>query len=158
MSRNRACLILLLVAFSLRLLSQTPDTATIHGQVVDQTHAPVAGAQVTASNTLSSLQRTAQTDSSGKFSIGGLPIAGTYNITAIKQGFAQAQLNNLTLVGGTAADLTLQLNVAGGETQVTVTGVVGEVRTDEAQLGDRLGAKQMEETPLLNRRITICRY
>jgi len=37
---------------------------------------------------------------------------------------------------------------------VTVTGAVGEVRTDGPQLGDRLDAQQMEETPLLNRRIT----
>ncbi len=35
-----------------------------------------------------------------------------------------------------------------------MTGVAGEVRTDRPQLGNRLGALQVGETPLLNRRIT----
>jgi hypothetical protein len=35
-----------------------------------------------------------------------------------------------------------------------VTGVAGEVGSDEPQLGDRLGSVQLEQTPLLNRRIT----
>ena len=57
-------------------------------------------------------------------------------------------------MGGTTAQLNLQLAVSGGQTKVTVTGVAGEVRADEPQLGDRLSAPQMENTPLLNRRIT----
>jgi Carboxypeptidase regulatory-like domain/TonB dependent receptor len=134
--------------------AQTPDTATIHGQVVDQNRALVPGVQVMATNTQTGLQRTAQTDESGSFTLASLPIVGTYNIEASKQGFEAARLNDVTLVGGTTANLALQLSVAGQQTQVTVTGVVGEVRTDEPQLGDYLGPRQVEETPLLNRRIT----
>ena len=47
------------------------------------------------------------------------------------------------------ANLHLQLNLAGSQTQITVTGAVDSVRTDSAQLGDTLGAEQMQETPLL---------
>src|SRR5207248_2005304 len=47
------------------------------------------------------------------------------------------------------------LNVSGEQTQVVVTGIVGEIRTDQPQLGDHLDATQVEETPLLNRRITF---
>jgi hypothetical protein len=151
MSRLRA---VALFAFPLALLSQTPDTAAIHGQVVDASHAAVAGAQVAAKNTLTGLQRTTQTDSAGHFSLSGLPIAGAYDMTATKPNFAPARMSNIKLAGGTTADVNLQLDVTGGSTQVTVTGVVGGVRTDEPQLGDRLDAKQMEETPLLNHKIT----
>jgi hypothetical protein len=35
-----------------------------------------------------------------------------------------------------------------------VIGVTGEVRTDAPQLGDRIAGRQLEETPMLNRRIT----
>ena len=41
-----------------------------------------------------------------------------------------------------------------GRTEVAVTGIAGEVRTDAPQLGERIDAAQSEEMPLLNRRIT----
>jgi hypothetical protein len=139
---------------SLRLAAQTPDTATIHGQVVDRTHAAISGAAVTATNQLTGLERKTQSDASGAFSLSGLPIAGAYNITATRQGFAETHANNLTLAGGTTAAVNLQLDPSAGQAQVTVTGVVGEVRTDQPQLGIHLDAATMEETPLLSRRIT----
>ena len=145
----------LLFAFVSTLVAQTPDTATIHGRVVDQSNGAIADAKVTVKNLLTGLQRTAQTDTSGSFSLAGLPIAGKYDITATKQGFADAQLKDVTLAGGASADLNLKLNVSGGQAQITVTGVAGEVRTDEPQLGVHLGATQMEDTPLLSRRITF---
>src|SRR5713101_1857625 len=134
--------------------AQTPDTATVQGQVLDPSRAVVPGVQVTVKNVRTGLTRSVKTDDSGKFSVAGLPVAGSYKITAGKQGFAEAHVDNVTLVGGTTANVNLQLNVAGGETQVTVTGVAGEVRTDEPQLGIDLSERQMEETPLLNRKIT----
>jgi hypothetical protein len=140
--------------FSLYAVGQTPDMATIQGRVVDQSRAAVVGAQLTVTNALTGLERKAESDSSGDFSFAGLPIAGTYHIAAIKQGFAETHLNSVVLTGGTAASLNLQLNASGGQTQVTVTGVAGEVRTDQPQLGNRLDAAQMEATPLLDRKIT----
>jgi len=139
--------------FSLLVAAQTPDTATLRGSVIDQTHAAVPMVQVTVTNTVTGLKRTAQTDDSGNYSMAGLPI-GSYDVVAGKQGFAEMKPANVVLAGGTTVDVDLQLNAAGGKTQVTVTGAVGEVRTDGPQLGDRLDAQQMEDTPLLNRRIT----
>src|SRR5581483_10395096 len=136
------------------LPAQTPDTATIHGTVRDSSAGAVASAEVTVVNALSGLKRTVESGTSGDYSLAGLPIAGTYTVRAEKSGFAAAELSGLTLVGGTTATVDLQLNVAGGETQVTVTGVAGAVRTDEPQIGIRLDATHMEETPLLNRKIT----
>ncbi|MGH9353793.1 MAG: TonB-dependent receptor [Terriglobia bacterium] len=143
-----------LLAFSLSAQAQTPDTAAIRGKVTDQTHTALPGVEITATNTLTSFKRTAQTDASGSFSLAGLPVAGSYKVTALKEGFAEANLSNVSLVGGTAAQINLQLNVAADQTRVMVTGTAGAIRTDEPQLGDRLGAQQVEETPLLNRRIT----
>jgi len=144
----------LLSLFCLIAAAQTPDAATITGQVIDSSHAAVAGVRITAKNAQTGFERTAQTDTSGNFSIAGLPIAGSYEITASKQGFADTHLNDITLASGTTANVNLQLNVSGGQTEITVTGVAGEVRTDSPQLGDRLDARQMEETPLLGRKIT----
>ncbi len=147
----------ILVLFTLALatlFAQTPDAASIHGRVVDPSRAPVAGATIKAVNSLTHAERTAQSDDSGNFTLTGLAIAGEYKITASKSGFADAVAADLTLEGGTTADIAMQMNVAGAQAQVTVTGVPGEIRTDSPQLGDRLDARQMEETPLENRRIT----
>src|ERR1700723_1437768 len=134
--------------------AQSPDTATGRGDVQDQSHAPVADAEVTLTNTLSGLKRQAHTDDSGSFSVAGLPVAGHYDISVHKQGFAEAKLAAVTLAGGTTASVRLQLNVAAGKEEMGVPGTGGSVRTEEPQLGDHLSATQAEETPLLNRRIT----
>ena len=126
----------------------------MRGDVLDQSHAPISDAVVTLTNALSGLTRQVHTDDSGSFSVAGLPIAGQYEITVQKQGFAEAKLSAVTLAGGTTASVHLQLNVAAGKEQIVVTGAVGGLRTDEPQLGDHLSATQAEETPQLNRRIT----
>src|SRR5215831_17332110 len=139
---------------ALRLLSaQTPDTAVVHGQVSDQSHAAIAGAKIAAKNTQTGLERAALTDVSGHYSVSGLP-AGKYEVTAVKAGFADTHLNGVTLAGGSTAEIDLQLNVAGGQTQIVVTGAVGEVRMDAPQLGALLDEQQIDQTPLSFRRIT----
>jgi hypothetical protein len=153
MSKVRAYFVALFLATSI-LFAQTPDTATINGRVVDQSHAGVAGVTLTVINAQIGLKRTAQSDAAGHFSLAGLPVSGSYTITATKQGFADATLDKVSLSGDTAADLNLQLNVAGGQSQITVTGVAGEVRADEPQLGTVLDNHQMDATPLLGSKIT----
>ena len=143
-----------LFIFALSLAAQTPDTATITGKITDASKAPVSGVQITVKNTQSSYQRTAISGASGVYSIEGLPIAGRYTVAASKEGFAQANVSDVELQGGLTATIDLQLNVAANETRVTVTGVTGEARSDEPQLGTVLEQQQIEETPLPNQRIT----
>jgi len=94
------------------------------------------------------------TDAAGHFSIAGLPVTGSYTLTASKPGFSDARVDAVSLAGGRTADINLRLNVSGATTQVEVTGVVGGILTDEPQRGDRIESRQAEETPILNRRIT----
>ncbi len=150
MARLSAIFTLLVCAVS--LIAQTPDAASVRGQVLDQTHAAVAGADVKIKNAVLGIERATHTDASGQFSFTGLPV-GAYSLTAHKDQFADVS-RELTLVSGTAADVQLQLSVSEVQTQVVVTGVAGEVRADQPQLGDRLGQEQVQETPLLNSRIT----
>ncbi len=145
----------LLLAFSpVILAAQTSDTASLHGHVVDQSHAPVPGVDITLTTAASPLERTARTDARGDFTITGLPVEGAYTITASKSGFAPVKQTGIALESGATANLGIQLDVAPGRTQVTVTGVPGEIRTDAPQLGDRIAGRQLQETPMLDRRIT----
>jgi hypothetical protein len=140
---------------ALLLTAQTPDTARITGKVTDASKAPVAGVHIVLKNSQTNLQRSATTDASGAYFFEGLPVAGRYEIDASKQGFADAKVADIALEGGATATIGLQLNVAAGQTRVTVTGVAGEVRSDEPQLGTVLDEQQIEETPLPNQRITF---
>jgi hypothetical protein len=144
----------LLGLISTSLLAQTPDSATIHGHVIDQSRGAVSGAQITLTKNGSPLKRNAGTDAQGDFTITTLPVDGNYTITATKEGFGPAKLAGIALEGGTAADINIQLNVASGSAQITVTGAAGEIRTDAPQLGDRIAGRQLQETPMLDRRIT----
>jgi hypothetical protein len=154
MLRALALLTLPLCAVSIAVFAQTPDTATVRGQVEDAKRAPIAGATVRFINTQSGFHRTVQTDRAGSFIAAGLAVAGTYDVVAAKSGFADVHVRALSLVGGVTANLHLQLNVAHGRTEITVTGAADKVRTDSAQVGDILSASQIRETPLLSRRIT----
>lgn len=152
---NRCLLILLLFLLALApMWPQTPDTATILGEVVDASGAVVRGAEVKVKNVLTGFERTAITGADGKFAIAGLPVAGSYVLTTSKSGFNEAQTQDLVLTGGRTAHVSIELNVSGGRETVEVTGVAGGVRTDEPQLGERISARHAEETPLLNRRIS----
>jgi hypothetical protein len=152
MLRVAACLALLMVIFRAVSPAQTPDAATLRGQVSDPSHAAVAGVEINLKHARTAQERSASTDAAGRFAISGLPV-GSYLVSAHKEGFGDIS-HQLTLVGGSTANLRLELSVSQVQTQVIVTGVAGEVRSDEPQLGDRLGPQQVDETPLLNRRIT----
>jgi hypothetical protein len=144
-----------LLLFATTLAAQTPDTATIHGQIVDPTRAAVSGADIEVTNILTGLKRTAQTDDTGAFSIPGLPISGDYAVVARKAGFSDARVTNIDLVGGRTAEIKMQMNVSGGATELTVSGAAGEIESEAPQLGGHLDSAQIDQTPLLNRRLTF---
>ena len=148
----RACLAVVITAAA--SLSQTPDTATIQGHTLDQSHSALDGVEVVVKGKSTGLTRTARSDVAGVFTIPALPVTEQYSILATKPSFADAAVDPVVLAGGANAEIDLTLSIASGATQVTVTGVVGEIRTDQPQLGDHLSAEQISETPLLNRRIT----
>jgi hypothetical protein len=148
--------LILPVLFVLPLASaQTPDTATLRGTITDPTHAVVAGASIRVTNTATGLDRAVTSGRDGSFVLGGLPTAGDYDVVIAKDGFAETRKDHLVLVGGSTAEISLQLSVAGGKADITVEGAAGEVRVDQPQLGIFLDAAQIEQTPLPNNRITF---
>ena len=85
----------LLLLYACLAAAQTPDTAILQGQVLDQTHAAVAGARIAARNSQSGLERTATTDTLGRFAIGGLPVAGSASC-GIRKGAAARSITSLS--------------------------------------------------------------
>lgn len=83
--------------------SSTPDssssTATIHGHIADQTGAVIPGAKITVTTSDGKNVGTATADSSGLYSITGLP-AGNYIIKAVYKGFADFQSEPIPVAAG----------------------------------------------------------
>jgi Carboxypeptidase regulatory-like domain/TonB dependent receptor len=154
MYRLYACFFLAASICTALLVAQTPDTVTLQGMVTDPVDAAVSGAHVTVSNNLTGFVRTANSDGSGHFTVAGLPIAGTYSITVNAAGFAAAQAIGVRLAGGSSAIIDFNLKVANEVSRVTVEGSADGVRVDQPQMGINLSQQQMENTPLLTRRIT----
>lgn len=150
----KICGFVLFVGLSVGLYAQTPDTAALRGSVTDATGASVSGAVITVEDAQQHAIRSIKSGARGNFFAEGLPAGEALHVVAEASGFAQASSQAVTLEPGTTATVQLQLQVASARAQVTVTGVVGEVRTDEPQLGVNLNGQEARSLPLLNRRIT----
>src|SRR5689334_16416483 len=74
-------------------------SASISGVVRDASQAVVAGATVTATNTETSLSRTATSDSQGRYRVGELP-PGAYQINVTMPGFASETRKGINLLVG----------------------------------------------------------
>jgi hypothetical protein len=134
--------------------AQSPNTATIVVLVTDQTGGVVLDATVAAMNVQTGLRREARTGSAGSATIPALPLTGTYIVSVSKPGFAtQDDARDLILRAGETATLKVQLLVGTGKAEVTVYGTADGVRADP-QLGRRLDSAEVDETPILGRKIT----
>jgi len=66
--------------------SAQTGTTSLHGTVLDKSHAVVAGAKVTLLNSAQGLQRDAASSPTGEFEFLALP-PGTYALTVERDGF-----------------------------------------------------------------------
>ncbi|SEF67478.1 Carboxypeptidase regulatory-like domain-containing protein [Bryocella elongata] len=155
MRANRVILSSLLLFAPTLLVAQTPDTATLRGRVLDPSKALVGGVSVSVRNTSTGLTRTVTSDAHGEFAVEALPVSGEYDVTTMKDGFAAGHLEHVQLAGGSTARVDIRLDVSAASSTVTVEGAAQDVNLTEPSSGIRLSFQQIEETPLLNRRITF---
>ncbi len=137
--------------------AQTPDTATLNGRVEDPTHAVVTGAKITILNLQTGLKRSTETNARGEFTLSGLPVAGEYDVEVRKDGFAPSDasaLKHIALAAGTSASLSITLAVQAANTSVRVEGASEDVVLNQPRIGVDLDHSEVDELPLLNRRIT----
>jgi hypothetical protein len=150
-------LLLLLMALfvaTVALHAQTRDSAALIGHVHDSQGAAVKAADVALHNPATGFERTARTNADGRYSFVGLPLTGQYLLTVKAAQFNPAERKNIELRAGETATVDFTLNVAGGETQVTVYGTAGGVQSDSNQISDRLDLRKLQNTPVLNNKLT----
>src|SRR5207244_1512325 len=121
--------------------------------VTDQSGAVITDAKVSVTNNQTGAVRDAVSGSDGSATVPALSLTGTYTVAVSKQGFGSEQRKNVTLRAGETATLKVKLLVGSEKTEVTVYGTTEGVRAD-AQIGRRLDSPQIDETPILGRKVT----
>ena len=150
LGRVLAALLLLGVAPA---FAQSPNTSTIVVLVTDETGAVVGGANVVVTNSERGTVREVVSGADGSAAIAALPLTGIYTVAVSKPGFGTEERKDVTLRAGETATLKVKLLVGAEQAEVTVYGTTAGVRAD-AQIGRRLDSPQIDETPILGRKIS----
>ena len=143
----------LVLAGTIAASAQSPNTAALIVAVEDQTGAAVPGAEISISNSATGDTRRATSGAQGSVTVAALPIAGSYTVRVTKPGFSAQQVAAIVLRAGETAVARVKLVATGGVSEVTVYGTAEGVRNDP-ELGTRLPAEQIEEIPVLGRKIS----
>jgi outer membrane receptor protein involved in Fe transport len=106
-----AAALLLVCLLSITSVAQQPTTATLTGIVTDPNGAVIAGAQVTATQTATGLQRHATTNDTGLYVLTNLP-PGEYEVKVQSSGFASAGRPALSLQVGQTVTQDFQLSIS----------------------------------------------
>jgi hypothetical protein len=151
--RMRIAFALTFLFIPFALFAQSPNTATLVIHVVDQGGAAVGGAKITVVNNATGAVRELAAGNDGVATMPALPLTGTYTISVSKDGFAPEEQTNITLRSGETATLKVKLVIGSQAEEVTVFGTTEGVRADP-QIGRRFDSKQIDETPILGRKLS----
>jgi len=120
------------------------------GSVADSTGASVPGAEVTASNQETGVERSAQTNSAGIYTLSFLP-PGPYTVVVNKEGFNAMLRENVRLEVNQVARIDFSLEVGSVSETVEVTGALPTLDSDSSSIGQVIEQKAIAELPLNGR-------
>jgi hypothetical protein len=132
--------------------SAQTGTTSLHGTVLDKSHAVVVGAKVTLLNSAQGLERDATSSPTGEFEFLALP-PGTYALTVERDGFNKYEQGNLQLLVNVPTTVNVVLQVGSISTQVEVSAQAEIVNTTDASLGIAFGENQVKQLPLESRNV-----
>lgn len=144
---------LLLTVLALPLAAQSPNNGALIVHVVDQSGAVVKDAKVSVVNMATGATREAMTGADGNVTMPALSLTGTYAVNVSKEGFGSEERKDIDLRSGETATVKVTLLVGAEKAGVTVYGSAEGVRAD-AQIGRSFDSKQLDETPILGRKLT----
>ena len=144
-------LLFLLFVFLSQARAQVAS-ATLLGEVHDESGALAPAANVTARQNATGFVRTAVTGSQGAYRMDDL-LPGDYTVTAWKPGFRTVEATNLTLQVNQKARLDLILKIGGERDSITVQAQVSPVQSDDASVGYRLESSAIDSLPLAQRNV-----
>lgn len=137
-----------ILLFTLNAFGQS--TATLQGSVTDPKGDVVPNATITVRNEATSVERTAQTDSDGNYSIASLPV-GSYTIEVQAQGFKRDLAQHFSIEVGRTIQRNFQLQVGDVSENITVTADTPVIESATTSVGTVINQRTVQEIPLNGR-------
>src|SRR5579863_4059508 len=130
------------------------DEGAITGTVQDTTGAVVPNARVTLLNTDQGITLETKSDNSGYYVFNPVRV-GHYTVTVTAQGFAKTTQTNLTVNVAQSLQVNVQLKLGAATETVEVNTAPPLLQTEEASVGQVIGAEQVNDLPLNGRNFTF---
>src|SRR5215813_9717203 len=155
--RYRSLLPLFMLIFALltllppRAYAQTATTTTVSGTVTDPNGAAVANATVKLTDTATSTDRNATTNSEGQYSFYAVS-PGLLKVTINAQGFKTKVVTDIQASATIVATVNVSLDVgAVGEVVQVTAGVEAQLQTADASLGSVFDETRLKRLPNISR-------
>ena len=124
--------------------------AGIEGTVTDPNSAVVTGVTVTATNQATGVARSAVTNDSGFYRISGLPPA-PYTVDVESPNFQKYSAPDVQVTAEAVRGLDIKIQLAGVQTDVTVTAGIESLQTENANVGQTIGTQEVLNLPQYGR-------
>ena len=124
-------------------------TSSITGNVTDESGGVIPGATVVVADAQGKTFNTV-TNTQGSFSIPALT-PGTYTVTVTLEGFKKAVVDNVRVITGTPASVSVKLAIGALSETVTVRSTTDLVNTQSATVTATLNADQLNRMPTSSR-------
>ncbi len=147
--RYAVIFVIVLGALSHRAAAQF-DTATVLGSVRDASDAVIPGAVVTITNLEKGISTSRPTDGDGNFEFPGVSV-GHYRITAQKQGFEKATVQDVAVTVNSRQRVDIKLPLASVGTEITVNAQPAVLETDSSDRGQVISSREIVNLPLNGR-------
>lgn len=146
-------LVMLLVLAPGASAQSESGSAAIEGSIVDSNGAVVTGAVVTIRNVETGLERTASTNSRGRFSAPVLPV-GRYAVRAEVAGFAPGSNDDVRLIVGETTTVNLTLAPTSVKEHVTITTDSELLDIEAPATSSTIPERAVAELPIRGRNFT----
>lgn len=124
--------------------------AAIQGTVLDPSAKPVSGANVKIVNSGTGYTRSSSSDATGRFQFLAMPV-GSYSIEISAIGFAICKLQNVQVEVGQTMSLSLDLQLAGVQTEVNVMTAADINDTENAAISANINQRAVADLPIRGR-------
>ena len=124
--------------------AQGSGSSSLSGLVVDSGGGIIPGATVVVKNNATSVAQTVITNSSGAWSLPGLP-TGVYTVTVSLSGFKTVVINDVRLLAGTANEVKATLEIGQLTESIVVQAGTELVQTQSATVQSSLKVEQLQE-------------
>jgi hypothetical protein len=120
---------------------------SLTGLLTDPAGAPIAGAQIQATNTATGVATTTTTNASGNYALLYL-IPGKYSLSAEREGFERVVRKDIEMRVADELKLDLQLTLGSVKQTITVSESTPLLQAGNADVGQTIGNAQVSELPL----------